>query len=113
LNVASEALATQKAKKVHYSRMREMVRPLREPKENVQPNLVTRDGELNAELEKTKMLAVLLAAQIQKAGLRLEPVAGEEERGKEEEDEEMSGDEEMDEGGDEREKVEELKKLLG
>jgi hypothetical protein len=110
--VASEALATQKAKKVHYSRMREMVRPLREPKENVQPNLVTRDGELNAELEKTKMLAVLLAAQIQKAGLRLGPIAGEEGRGKEE-DEEMSGDEEMDEGDDERERVEELKKLLG
>jgi hypothetical protein len=107
--VASEALATQKAKKVHYLRMREMVRPLKEPRENVQPNLVTRDGELNAELEKTKMLAVLLAAQIQKAGLKLGR-AGEEKDQEKDGADEMEEDEEVD---DEREKVEGLKKLLG
>ncbi|KAA8902615.1 kinetochore complex Fta4 of Sim4 subunit, or CENP-50-domain-containing protein [Sphaerosporella brunnea] len=111
LSVASQSLASQRGKKAYYERLRNMIRPFAEPRENVQPNLVTRDGELNAELERTKILAVLLAGQLQKAGLKLGRKEDEDvEMGSEEEEEEEEKEEE--DADVIRERVEGLKKLL-
>jgi hypothetical protein len=38
--------------------------PFREPQDNVQPNLVTRDGELVRELEKMRMLVARVSGRI-------------------------------------------------
>ena len=59
-----------RAKHAYYQHLRDSLRALENPVLSVQPNLVTRDARLNQELEKTKMLAVLLAVQVEKAALR-------------------------------------------
>jgi len=105
---ASGVLEVQRQKKEHYTRLRDVMRPFETPVENVQPNLVTRDGALNAELERTKMLAMLLAVQLERAGIRLPPA--------EEEDEEMEdGDDgvEEEEEDEVRKKEERLKAMMG
>jgi hypothetical protein len=48
-----------------YKHLQMLVGPLKDPRTNVQPNLVTRDGELASELERTR---VLLARVISRAG---------------------------------------------
>ena len=59
-----------RAKHAYYQRLRDSLRAFENPVLSVQPNLVTRDAQLNQELEKTKMLAVLLAVQVKKAALQ-------------------------------------------
>jgi len=41
--------------------------PFADPQQSVQPNLVTKDGPLAAELERTRLLAAKLAYQIEKS----------------------------------------------
>jgi len=87
-----------------------MIRPFERPVENIQPNLVTRDGALNAELEKTKTLAMLLAVQLERAGIKLPPP-------EEDNDEEMEDDDgedgEEEEEMEERKREERLKAIMG
>ncbi|KAI5820245.1 kinetochore Sim4 complex subunit Fta4, partial [Pyronema omphalodes] len=66
---ASEVLEKQRQKRKYYEELLERLKPFMDPVENVQPNLATRDGQLNEEIEKMKMLAVLLAVQVEKAGM--------------------------------------------
>jgi len=83
-------LKGQRLKRTYYERLRGTLRLFENPVENVQPNLVTRDGRLNEELERTKMLAVLLAVQVEKAKLKGKgKMLQEDEEGGREEDEEM------------------------
>lgn len=44
-----------------------MIAPFADPQQSVQPNLVTKDGPLAAELERTRLLAAKLAYQIEKS----------------------------------------------
>ncbi|KAF7597631.1 hypothetical protein BBP40_000109 [Aspergillus hancockii] len=46
-------------------RLRRLLEPFQEPQENIQPNLVTRDGELMQELEKMRMLVARVGGRMQ------------------------------------------------
>ena len=56
LAALSEARAAQRVKMAQAERLRELLRPFERAMENVQPNLVTRDGELAREVERMKVL---------------------------------------------------------
>jgi hypothetical protein len=106
---ASGVLQVQRQKRDHYARLRDMIRPFERPAENVQPNLVTRDGALNAELEKTKMLAMLLAVQLERAGIKLLPSEADNDEEMEDDEEEDGEEEEMEE----RKREERFKAIMG
>ncbi|KAJ9608266.1 hypothetical protein H2200_007254 [Cladophialophora chaetospira] len=55
-------------KLAQYRHLKKLMEPLNEPQKNVQPNLVTRDGELSQELDKMKALLARVAASAGKAG---------------------------------------------
>jgi hypothetical protein len=44
--------------------LQRLLEPFREPQTNVQPNLVTKDGELVRELEKMRMLVARVSGRI-------------------------------------------------
>lgn len=44
--------------------LQHLLEPFQEPQENIQPNLVTRDGELMQELEKMRMLTARVGGRI-------------------------------------------------
>ena len=46
-------------------RLQELLEPFGKPQENIQPNLVTRDGELVQELEKMRMLAARVGGRME------------------------------------------------
>ncbi|MCJ1386890.1 hypothetical protein MMC17_010018 [Xylographa soralifera] len=60
----SEARAAQRVKLAQAERLRELLRPFERALENVQPNLVTRDGELAREVERMKMLMARVGDKI-------------------------------------------------
>ena len=64
LSTLSEKEQDQRRKIIMYKRLLEMLRPFQEPKDNIQPNLVTKDGELGKELEKMKVFMVRLAEKV-------------------------------------------------
>ena len=64
---ASEVLEALRKKRAHYARLLALARPFADPRAAVQPNLVTKDGLLSAELERTRVLAVRLAVEVQEA----------------------------------------------
>ena len=65
-----------------YKTLRGMLGPFERPKENVQPNLVTRDGEMARELERMRVLIARVVAGVGRVddGVLL-PAAREEEGG--------------------------------
>ncbi|KAH8147505.1 uncharacterized protein LAJ45_08332 [Morchella importuna] len=72
LTALSAAVQAQRQRHAYYSHLQGLVEPFRAPVESVQPNLVTRDGALAAELERMRMLAGKLAFAIGRAGLERE-----------------------------------------
>lgn len=44
--------------------LQQLVKPFQNPQENVQPNLITRDGELAQELEKMRMLVARVGGRV-------------------------------------------------
>ncbi|RPB12204.1 hypothetical protein P167DRAFT_545724 [Morchella conica CCBAS932] len=68
LTALSAAVQAQRQRHAYYSHLQGLVEPFRAPVESVQPNLVTRDGALAAELERMRMLAGKLAFAIGRAG---------------------------------------------
>ncbi|KAE8401779.1 kinetochore Sim4 complex subunit Fta4 [Aspergillus pseudonomiae] len=46
-------------------RLQRLLEPFQEPQQNIQPNLITRDGELVQELEKMRMLVARVGGRIQ------------------------------------------------
>lgn len=55
--------------------LQQLLEPFQDPQKNIQPNLVTRDGELVQELEKMRMLVARVGgriAQQQKSGRGVE-----------------------------------------
>ncbi|CUS14085.1 unnamed protein product [Tuber aestivum] len=63
----SAALQAQRQRHAYYSQLKSLVAPFADPQRSVQPNLVTKDGPLAAELERTRLLAAKLAYQIEKS----------------------------------------------
>ncbi|KIW78764.1 hypothetical protein Z517_08603 [Fonsecaea pedrosoi CBS 271.37] len=53
-----------KARLARYQHLQEMTEPLRDPQENVQPNLVTKHGKLAKELDRTRVILLRIAAQL-------------------------------------------------
>lgn len=47
-------------------RLQDLLEPFGNPQENIQPNLVKRDGELVQELEKMRMLAARVGGRIER-----------------------------------------------
>jgi uncharacterized coiled-coil DUF342 family protein len=60
----SEEREALRKKLAQYRKLRDLMAPLQQPLEQVQPNLVTRDGELGQELERTKVLLARIAGQV-------------------------------------------------
>ncbi len=48
-----------------YKALKEMLLPFENAKENIQPNLITRDGEMERELERMRMLIARVTGRIQ------------------------------------------------
>ncbi|PUU72243.1 kinetochore Sim4 complex subunit Fta4 [Tuber borchii] len=63
----SAALQAQRQRHAYYSQLKSLIAPFASPQQSVQPNLVTKDGPLAAELERTRLLAAKLAYQIEKS----------------------------------------------
>ena len=61
-----------------YKQLKDLLEPFNEPQETIQPNLVTRDGELGAELDRMRMLVAKAASKISQAK-RNERLTGREE----------------------------------
>ncbi|KAG0638014.1 kinetochore Sim4 complex subunit Fta4 [Tuber brumale] len=63
----SAALQAQRQRHAYYSQLKSLIAPFADPQQSVQPNLVTKDGPLATELERTRLLAAKLAYQIEKS----------------------------------------------
>ncbi|MCJ1472668.1 hypothetical protein MMC13_001317 [Lambiella insularis] len=61
----SEKRAAQQAKLAQMRQLRQLLQPFRRPLENIQPNLVTKDGELARELERMKVLMARVRGKIE------------------------------------------------
>lgn len=61
-----------------YKQLKELLEPFNEPQQAIQPNLVTKDGELGAELDRMRMLVAKAASRIAQAR-RNERLSGREE----------------------------------
>ncbi|GMF69667.1 unnamed protein product [Aspergillus oryzae] len=53
-------------------RLQRLLEPFQEPQQNIQPNLITRDGELVQELEKMRMLVARVGGRIQHSKKRFD-----------------------------------------
>lgn len=51
--------------------MQQLLEPFREPQKNIQPNLVTRDGELVQELDKMRMLVARVGGRVEQGKKKL------------------------------------------
>lgn len=56
---------SQQRKVAQYKLLQELLEPFRNAQDNVQPNLATRDGELQKELEKLKILMARAGEKIE------------------------------------------------
>lgn len=55
----------QRQKLAQYKQLQQLLEPFRDPQVNVQPNLVTKDGELKTELDRMRVLIARVASGIQ------------------------------------------------
>lgn len=54
----------QQQRLAQYRQLEALLAPLKDPVENIQPNLVTRDGELVKEIDRMRMLAARVAGRV-------------------------------------------------
>jgi len=64
LEELSNRRAALRRKLENYRRFQILVEPLRDPQTNVQPNLVTRDGELTTELARSRTLSARVESRL-------------------------------------------------
>jgi hypothetical protein len=57
----------QQKRLAQYRQLEALLEPLKNPQENIQPNLITRDGELIQEIDKMRMLMARVAGRVRKA----------------------------------------------
>jgi len=58
----------QQQRLAQYKHLQSLMEPLKDPQVNVQPHLVTKDGELSKELDKMRSLLARVAGRINEAG---------------------------------------------
>jgi hypothetical protein len=58
-------IQVQRTKKAQYEHLQKLLRPLKNPITNVQPNLVTRDGELAKELGRMRVLMARVSSKME------------------------------------------------
>ncbi|WEW56680.1 hypothetical protein PRK78_002128 [Emydomyces testavorans] len=67
-----DSLSTERNKQrqrlVQYKQLKTLLEPFNAPQTNIQPNLVTKDSQLAAELDRMRMLLAKLAARIKQVG---------------------------------------------
>ena len=56
----------QQKRLAQYKQLEALLEPLKNPQENIQPNLVTRDGELIQEIDKMRILMSRVASRVRK-----------------------------------------------
>jgi Kinetochore complex Fta4 of Sim4 subunit, or CENP-50 len=54
----------QQKRLAQYKQLESLLEPFKNPQENIQPNLVTRDGELVREIDRMRMLVARVAGRI-------------------------------------------------
>lgn len=59
-----------KKRVAQYQQLHKMLDPLQDPVANIQPNLVTRDGELSQELDRMRVLLARVSARLAETGSR-------------------------------------------
>lgn len=59
-----------KRRVAQYQQLHEMLDPLQDPVANIQPNLITRDGELSQELDRMRVLLARVSARLAETGGR-------------------------------------------
>jgi len=64
LEELSNRRAALRRKLENYRRLQILVEPLRDPQKNVQPNLITRDGELTTELTRSRTLSARVESRL-------------------------------------------------
>ena len=69
LSTLSEKEQELRRKTTIYKQLLQMLLPIKDPKNNIQPNLVTKDGELGKELEKMKVLMVRLGEKVKSSDI--------------------------------------------
>lgn len=68
LHSLSSSLKTSKQQLAQYQHLLSLLEPLRNPREDVQPNLASKGGELERELERMRVLAGRVKAGVEKRG---------------------------------------------
>lgn len=56
----------QQKRLAQYKQLEALLEPLKNPQENIQPNLITRDGELVQEIDKMRILMSRVASRVRK-----------------------------------------------
>lgn len=54
----------QQRRLAEYKKLQVLIEPFKDPQNNIQPNLVTRDGELGKELDRMRMLVARVAGRV-------------------------------------------------
>jgi Kinetochore complex Fta4 of Sim4 subunit, or CENP-50 len=54
----------QRRKIVQFQRLQQLLKPFENPQESIQPNIITRDGELGKELDRMRMLMARVAGRV-------------------------------------------------
>ena len=75
LTTLTERRAAAQEKLVQMKQLQQLLEPFKDAQENIQPNLVTKDGELSKELERMKVLLARLGEKMA-AVKRREGVSG-------------------------------------
>lgn len=78
LSALNEQRQAQQKKLAQYKHLQSLLEPFRNPQENIQPNLVTKDGELSKELDRMKLLMARMGEKVKglEGGEQLNPERG-------------------------------------
>jgi hypothetical protein len=60
----SEKIHAQRQKIAQFKRFQQLLKPFENPQESIQPNIVTRDGELGKELDRMRILMARVAGRV-------------------------------------------------
>lgn len=64
MTTLNEQRQAQQKKLAQYKHLQSLLDPFRNPQENIQPNLVTKDGELSKELDRMKLLMARVGEKV-------------------------------------------------
>jgi hypothetical protein len=60
----SEKIYARRQRLAQFKRLQQLLKPFENPQENIQPNIVTRDGELGRELDRMRILMARVAGRV-------------------------------------------------